>query len=354
MRLLLFNLATDEADPVLAFTCDWIRQLARHCDRIDVLTMQRGDYQLPGNVRVFSAGRERGWSKPRRAANFYVQLLRLLSGRRYDACFAHMIPLFAGLGGPLLQARGIPITLWYTHRQRSRQLWLGQAFSQRIVSADASSYPYASERLRVLGHGIDTDFYRQRSPSASEAEQPLVVQVARLSAIKNQATTIRALGDLPLRLALIGGVQPGFPDSYRAGLQSLIDDLALSRRCQLLGDQSRDEVLAWYGRATIAVNMSPPGLFDKAVLESMACAVPTIVANPAFAPLLGEHSDLLLTDSPADVAGLHERIARISRLSGRERAAIGNLLRENVLREHSLPRLIERLMSVLQTGELPA
>ncbi len=378
MRLLLFNLATDETDPVLAFTCDWIRHLAQHCDSVDVLTMQRGGFQLPDNVRVFSAGRERGWSRPRRAVNFTIQLLGLLASRRYDACFAHMIPLFAGLGGPWLRARGIPITLWYTHRQRSWQLWLGQAMSQRIVSADESSYPYPSDRLRVLGHGIDTGFFAPAShpttlpqnegatpPSAQQQRSPfpaggagdgedLIVQVARLSAIKHQATTIQALGELPVRLALIGGVQAGFPDSYRDGLQSLIDDLGLSARCQLVGDQSREEVRTWYRRAAIAVNMSPPGLFDKAVLESMACGVPTIVANPAFAPLLGEHSDLLLTDSPEDVGGLQERIAQISRLSSQERAAIGAALRENVVRQHSLPRLIERLMSVLQTGELPA
>ena len=380
MRLLLFNLAVDENDPVLAFACDWIRRLAQQCDSIDVLTMRRGDYQLPDNVRVFSAGQERGWSKPRRAVNFYVQLLRLLSGQRYDACFAHMIPLFAGLGGPVLKARGIPITLWYTHRQRSWQLWLGQAWSQRIVSADESSYPYPSDRLRVLGHGIDTDYHAPSphpkslpeneggtSPSTLEQRSPsppgggragdggeLIVQVARLSAIKHQATTIQAVSELPVRLALIGGVQPGFPDSYRAGLLEMIDELGLSARCQLVGDQSRGEVLAWYRRAAIAVNMSPPGLFDKAVLESMACGLPTIVANPAFALLLGEHSDLLLTDSPEDIGGLRERIARISRLSSGERAAIGAELRENVLRQHSLPRLIERLITVLQTGELPA
>ncbi|MXV92853.1 MAG: glycosyltransferase family 4 protein [Chloroflexi bacterium] len=354
MRLLLFNLATDETDPVLAFACDWISHLADHCDTIDVLTMRRGSYQLPDNARVFSVGRERGWSKARRTGNFYLQLLRLLRHQRYDACFAHMMPLFAGLGGPILRARGIPITLWYTHRQRSWQLRLGQAFAQRIVSADASSYPYPSERLRVLGHGIDTDYHSPLLQPPSDEDSPLVVQVARLSAIKNQATTIQAVNDLPARLALIGGVQPGFPEAYRAELQSLIADLGLSARCQLVGDQSRGETLAWYQRAWIAVNMSPPGLFDKAALESMACGVPTIVANPAFAPLLGEHPDLLLTDSPSDAPGLRKRIAHICGLSRHERAAIGRQLRANVVREHSLPRLIDRLMSVLQTGELPA
>ena len=354
MRLLLFNLAVDEDDPVLAFACGWIRQLASHCERIDVLTMRRGRHDLPDNVRVFSAGLERGWSKPRRVAEFYRQLTRLLATQRYDACFAHMIPLFAGLGGPLLMARGIPITLWYTHRQRSWQLSLGQAFAWRIVSADESSYPYRSNRLRALGHGIETDFYTPQAGDSAEADMPLVAQVARLARIKHQTTTIQAVADLPMRLALIGGVQPGFPYDYEATLRGQIDELDLAERAQLVGDQSREQTLGWYRRATVAVNMSPPGLFDKAALESMACGVPTIVANPAFAPLLGEYADLLLTQSSEDVAGLRQRLAAISQLSPAERAAIGARLRENVVQRHSLPRLVERLMSVIETGELPA
>ena len=142
MRLLLFNLATDVNDPVLAFAVAWIHELARQCESIDVITMYRGAADLPANVTVYSAGRERGLSKPRRVANFYRHLLRLLATRRYDACFAHMMPLFAGLAGPLLTARGIRTAVWYTHRQRSAQLRLGLAMSWRVVSADATSFPY--------------------------------------------------------------------------------------------------------------------------------------------------------------------------------------------------------------------
>ena len=100
-RLLLFNLMTDDADPVLGFASGWIRELAARCEYVDVITMYQGSYQPPANVRVFSAGRERGLSKAARLTRFYRQLARLLSTRRYDACFAHMMPLFAGLAGPL-------------------------------------------------------------------------------------------------------------------------------------------------------------------------------------------------------------------------------------------------------------
>ena len=151
MRLLLFNLATDSAHPLLGFATIWIRELARRCEAIDVLTMQAGAHDLPGNARVFSVGRELGWGRPRRLSRFYWLLTRLLAERRYHACFAHMTPLFAGLGGPLLRSRGIPITLWYTHRQRSRQLRLGMAMSRRVVSAHDTSFPYATASCASSG-----------------------------------------------------------------------------------------------------------------------------------------------------------------------------------------------------------
>ena len=74
-RLLLFNLMTDDADPVLGFAGDWIRVLAARCEYVDVLTMYRGTYLPPDNVRVFSAGREHGLSKAARVAIFYRQLV---------------------------------------------------------------------------------------------------------------------------------------------------------------------------------------------------------------------------------------------------------------------------------------
>ncbi len=351
MRLLLFNLTTDENDPVLAFALAWIRRLAPHCEYIDVITMYRGAGNLPANVTVYSAGRECGLNKPRRVANFYRILLRLLARRRYDACFAHMMPLFAGLAGPLLSARGIRTVLWYTHRQRSMQLRIGLAMSWRVVSADASSFPYETDKLRVIGHGIDTDFF---APAAAvDGGHPLVVQVGRLAAIKHQATTIQAVAGTAGELALIGGRQAGNAPEYEAMLKERAAQVGMIERCRFTGDLPAAAVRDWYRRATVAVNMSPVGLFDKAALESMACGLPTIVCNPAFVPLLGEYAELLLTAGAEDVAGLRDRLKRLFALPPEERAAIGIRLREGVLSEHSLDGLTERLLAVLRTGELP-
>src|SRR5436190_1795211 len=75
-------------------------------------------------------------------------------------------------------------------------------------------------------------------------------------------------------------------------------------RVMFTGGLLADGVRDIYRRATIAINLSPPGLFDKAALESMLTGVPTVVSNPAFDPLLGDHVSRLRLDSPDDVTEL--------------------------------------------------
>ena len=66
MRLLLFNLVTDLDNPTQGFNTGWIRALARRVEFIHVITMRAGHVEVPGNVRVYSVGKEKGYSEPRR------------------------------------------------------------------------------------------------------------------------------------------------------------------------------------------------------------------------------------------------------------------------------------------------
>ncbi len=368
MRLLVFNLATDADDPLLGFATHWLNRLAARCEHIDVITMRAGRLAVAPNVRVFSVGKERGFSEARRAAEFYRLLAGLLARSRCDACFAHMMPLFAVMGAPLLKLRGIPITLWYTHRQISRQLEMAVSVCDRIVTADASSFPLPTDKLRPIGHGIDCAFYDPQSAPAAEwrvvrpgmtQTQELValragsiVQVARLMPIKHQETLVRALVDVTdARAVLVGGTPPGMDGQYEHRLRNLAHGLNLGGRLVFVGDQPAESVREFYRRASVAVNLSPPGLFDKSALESMAMQVPTIVASPAFDPLLGEHVDRLRVAAPDDMRGLAERLRALFALSEAERSAIGAGLRQRVLAAHDLDGLIERLINVLRTGE---
>lgn len=347
LRLLVFNLVTDADHQVLAFTTDWLNALAPYCSVLDVVTMQAGRLAVAPPVRVFSVGRERGLSEPQRAANFYAILRRLLREQTYDACFAHMMPLFAVMGAPLLRAKRIPITTWYTHRQRTLTLRLATRISRHLVTAAPDSFPLVTPKLRVLGHGIDAGFFTP--PSDERSRQPRrIVQVARLSPIKHQHVLLEAAQPLDCEIVLVGDTAEGHSSDYQAQLRQQVATLNMSERVTFTGRQTPEQVRDWLRSATVAINLSPPGLFDKAALEAMACGTPTVVSSAAFHELTGPQSPLLVLPAPTDVAGLRERLTTLLALSPAQRQTIGARLRSGVVAGHSLSVLVEKLVAVLR------
>ncbi len=369
MNLLVFNLATDGDDPLLRFSSQWINRLAAHYERIDVVTMRAGRLITAENVHVHSVGKEKGYGEFRRALEFYRILSGLRRERPYSACFAHMMPLFAVMGAPLLL--GVPMTLWYAHRQAHLILRLATALSERVVSATAESFPLKTEKLRIIGHGIDTDFFtpvqthNQPIPTLSkpvstgkttdfqpdsDTIQAKIVHVARLMPIKHQATLIHALVNVEdAEAVFVGDVPPGIDAGYRAELETLARDLGVAERVTFAGGQSAEGVRDWDRQAAIAVNLSPLGLFDKAALESMAVGVPTVVGSTAFDDVVQD--ERLKVSDPDDARALAKRLNDLLALPESERRAIGAALRERVLEAHSLDHLIGLLIHVLNTGE---
>jgi glycosyltransferase involved in cell wall biosynthesis len=348
MRLLVFNLRTDADDHILGFSSRWLNALAPHYEHIDVLTTHAGRLALAENITVYSTGREKAYGKLRQLFNFYRILFSLLLKNRYAACFAHMQPLFASLAGIPLWLFRVKLTSWYTHRQLNQQVIWATRFSYRLVTAVPSSFPIKTPKLRAIGHGIDTDFY---APLAIEkAQAPRLIYVARLTEIKNQHILLQAARDLPVEIVLVGDIPDGFEDSYKQTLLALVEELDIKNKVIFAGAQSPEEVVTWYNSATIALNLAPEGLFDKAALEAMACAVPTIVSNPAFISLLGDYSFLNIP-APDDIPALRDAITTVLALNPEEREIMGQLLRKGVIAEHSLEALVKKLNSVMTTGE---
>ena len=114
---------------------------------VDVITMRSGTTELPGNVRVYSIGKERGWTEARRLVEFYRRLGLLLHEQTYDACFAHMQERFALLAAPLLKLKHIPVTLWYTHPHTPLALRAAIRTVDRVITADSSSCRVRTSKL---------------------------------------------------------------------------------------------------------------------------------------------------------------------------------------------------------------
>ena len=156
MNLLVLNLAMDSSHTALGFTTAWTNALARRCDHVSVITMLKGELAVDSNVTVHSLGKERGWSEPRRLVEFYRLVSRVVRERHIDACFAHMAPLFASLFAPVAKAKGIPVLLWYAHGALPLKVRIAHALADRCVTSTPSAFRLKSEKIFVIGQGIDT------------------------------------------------------------------------------------------------------------------------------------------------------------------------------------------------------
>ncbi len=349
MKLLLFNLATDADDPILGFTTRWIQALAKRVEFIHVITMRAGRVEVPENVRVYSVGKEKGYSEPRRAVEFYRHLFRILREDRIDACFSHMIPIFTVLAAPILKVKRIPIVTWYAHPSLTWILKLAHHLSDRMVASVATAYPYRKDKLVVVGQGIDTDFF---CPNGSHPEEPpMILCVGRLSPVKDHPTLIRAAALLrerwqkPFRVVILGGPAGPKDEPYVRSLHQLVEELNLQDIVSFHPPVPQSALPNWYRRCTVHVNLTPTGFGDKVAWEAMACGRPCLVANEGFKETMGEYAGTLLFQY-GDAESLAERLQRLLSLPSDEAQRIGAYLRERVIAFHSLSNLAEKLVKL--------
>lgn len=349
MRLLWFNLATDADHPILGFTTSWIRAVAKRVELLHVVTMRAGRVEMPDNVYVYSIGKEKGYSEVRRTVEFYRYLFRILHREPVDVCFSHMIPIFTILAAPLLKLRNVPIVTWYAHPSLTWITKLSHHLSDRMVTSLPTAYPYRHDKLNVLGQGIDTELFTPDG-SVGPDEVPIILCLGRLSPVKDHPTLLKAVALLrqrwkePFQVVILGGPATPSDNEYVRCLHDDVKELALEEIVRFELALPLKQLPSWFQRCTVHVNLTPTGFGDKVAWEAMSCGRPSLVANRGFIPTLGVHADRLLF-SHGDSADLASRLYWILSLDERERASIGAYLREQVVRNHSLERLVQNLIA---------
>ena len=270
MRLLIVTQAVDRTDSDLGFFVRWIEEFAKHCENVIVICLREGEYSLPDNVEVAALGRA---SRFLRA----VRLWHISIARRgkYDAVFVHMNPEYIVAAGPLWRLMHKRIALWYTHKSVDLKLRIAEVFADRIFTASKESFRLKSNKVRVMGHGIDTEFF---SPDPSIVHGDWILSVGRLTKSKRHDLAIRrAVGEQrELRIAGEG--------SEHHNLEVLAQELGA--RVHFLGGLSQAQLRDEYRKAAYLVHTSETGSLDKVVLEALACGLPVKTNDPALQQLV--------------------------------------------------------------------
>jgi len=347
MRLLVCTQAVDRNDPILGFFHAWLERFAKECESVTVICLRKGEYTLPKNVEVISLGERHRILRA-------FELCSVAWGRRaaYDAVFVHMNPEYIVAAGWLWRMVGKQVGLWYVHKSLTTTLRIATAFSNVIFTVSNETFPISSSKVRVTGHGVDTELFGGISAVDNFSPSKRVVTVGRISAKKNSRAIIEAVvefarGKDGITLDVYGDAVTKEEKVYLSELKAWLPSFDTDGIVTLNGALTHDKVPEALRGASVLVNMGETGGIDKAVLEAMSMGIPVISTSSVHKPLLKRYPQLIADDTN----GVVEALEYVASLPHTVRIAMGGDLREEVVENHSLVPLIKKIVWTLSQNK---
>jgi glycosyltransferase involved in cell wall biosynthesis len=343
MRLLIIAQKVDRKDPVLGFFHRWLEEFSKHLDKVIVVCLQKGEYDLPPNVAVLSLGKEKWQSRAK-----YVFLLFYFSIRyfnRYDAVFVHMGQEYILAAGWLWKLLGKRIYMWRNHYAGSALTDVAAWFCTKIFCTSRYSYTAKFKKTKFMPVGVDTEFFHP-IPGVTRTPRS-ILSLGRIAPSKNIHTLISAFEIMKkegatFTASIYGNALPA-DEGYAQGLREQVKEAGLESMVSFHPGVPNKDTPQVYSAHHMFVNLSPNGMYDKTIFEAMACGCFVFVSNDD----IKDKIDPLFAFPYADAEGLARRMKEFIGLTdaeqNRKAASIAGLIRE-----HSLDQLSQKLSSELR------
>jgi len=344
MRLLVITQKIDVGDDMLGFFHSWVEMLSNRYEKVEVICLQEGKHSLPANVKVYSLGKEKGFSKLRYILNFYKYLWRLRS--EYDAVFVHMNQEYVVLGWPLWKALGRKVYFWRNHPIGGLSTKLAVFFSDVVFCTSPFAYVAPYKKTVLMPVGIDTDQFAM--PEESQSRKKAVLFLGRIAPIKKPEVLIEATSllkdrgsDMPV--AFVGSAKKE-DQTYFESLKRDISARGLSGLVSFEPGVTYAEVPKMFGQYEAYVNTTPLGSMDKTIFEAMACGAIVATSNKALEGALP--AELLFKEGSGQE--LAESLSYTFSLDEGARRALRARLRSFVVENHSLEALMNKLHEIIR------
>jgi glycosyltransferase involved in cell wall biosynthesis len=348
MRLLIITQKVDKEDPILGFFHNWILELSKKFEKVSVICLEKGEYNLPQNVKIYSLGKESGKSKIKYVKNFLNLILGL--HKEYNAVFVHMNQEYILLGGFIWKILGKKIYFWRNHQHGSLLTRIAVWFSDKVFCTSTQSFTAKFKKTILMPVGIDTNLFKYEAQNMkSKIITNKILFLGRMAPIKRPELLIEALNILKnngvdFNCDFYGDPLPKDEDYY-SSLKKRVIELKLGRQINFYKGVPNYETPKIYSEHNIFVNLTPSGSFDKTILEAAACGDILIIANKT---LSGEIDKRMIVEKETP-DGIAEKINFWLSVTDEERKEISNKLQKYVLENHSLDALINKVVTSLST-----
>ncbi len=248
---------------------------------------------------------------------------------------------------------------WFIRLSYKVERWLSRFADLIVVNSRAGrSYAIAkglaNNKMMLIPNGIDTKRFcpDPRTRRLSRAEwgvtegEKLIGLIGRLDPMKDHPTFLRAAAVLSderkdVRFVCVGDG----PVSYQRELRELSEELGLAQR--LIWAYSRVDMPAVYNALDVHTSSSYGEGFPNVVGEAMACGVPCVVTDVGdSAWIVGELGVVVPPTNPEQLAA---GLARILDDLNENRDSIGYRLRQRIVYNFSLDRLVGRTAKTLES-----
>src|SRR5262245_6950156 len=149
-----------------------------------------------------------------------------------------MSPIYAVLASPLARLRRVRVLLWYTQLRTNPLLERAVRVVDVVLTVDERSFPFASEKVRAVGHGIDVSRFECADPPGRTRLELLAL--GRYSPVKEYPALIDAVSGLDARLVIHGSTENDSERAHEVEVRRLA--AGLDGRVTATGPVAPDEV----------------------------------------------------------------------------------------------------------------
>lgn len=348
MKLLMITRKVDQQDASPAgFTYNWVKKIGQRLEKLYVITWQKSSQgDLPENIEIISLPK----NKLLKIFIWPFKLLKFLA--RVDGVFCHQNPEYTILSAPWAIIFRKRIISWYTHKAVNCRRRLMELLADKILTASDKSFrqPLFAKKVEITGHGIDTDYFKKWPIRGKDEGKFKIVSIGRISPVKDYETLIGAIEILvkerkikDLAVEIIGEPVLESDWNYFLNFKESIKEKSLKNYIKTYEHGiAHSQILESYSYSDLMINLSQTGSIDKAVLEAMACQTLVLTSNEAFIDVL---RDERLLFKPRDSRDLADKIIGLMNLPDEEKQNIGQRLRKEVVENHNLDKLVEKILS---------
>ena len=349
-KLLYLNLSTNEKDISLGFSNSWLSKFADEFESVDLISLNKSSNNQTEfkNVNIFGIAESEKLSK----IDKYLKLKNLVKDltrmNDYAICFSHMSPLLSIIANWYNKNKKTISILWYTHPNpkeliKKIVLYMSLFFNNKIVTASESSFPYFSKKVNVIGHAIDYDAFLIKKTNVSNND---FVILSRISKSKNLELSIDCFLKSKFNqysITVIGDAVTDTDMEYKAFLTEKYRKNNNVIFKGMIPHKELPDILRSY---SYHINSTPPGFYDKSVLETLAAGIYNFYLNADYDKHFDPNS-LNYTKFSSKQNSLTELLNSVYELNEKAILEIISFAQNSVSKE-SIKTISDRVLSIVE------